>query len=153
MMQILMARGLHEALTIGVSDAVHIGHWLAALVQDLHLLAHRHKASPVCLSIYGGQVQSLQIDRQVVNSVALFEIALWTGIMQLEWIFSTWDISTTKEAPRGGLSMVPCHTTHYLCQAVDGTKGEHSGLLCAIAVLVRLMMRQHLCVGGTASSH
>ena len=101
MMQIAMASGLHEGLTVGVSDAVHIGHWLAALVQDLHLLAHRHKASPVCLSIDGGQVQSLQTDRQVVRSVALVDIGLWTGIMQLEWIFSIWDISKTKGAPEG----------------------------------------------------
>ena len=54
-------RDCSHALTIGIPNAVYIGHRLAALVQDVHLLADRHKASSVCLGADGCQVQALQV--------------------------------------------------------------------------------------------
>ena len=39
--------------TIGISYAVEVWHWLALGVQNLHLLIHRNKATPVSLHSQG----------------------------------------------------------------------------------------------------
>lgn len=46
--------------TVGVADAVHVGHGLAGLVKDLHLVADRDVAPLIRLSADRRQVQALQ---------------------------------------------------------------------------------------------
>lgn len=52
--------------TICITNAPHIGHSLATLIQHLHAFIHRNESPPVCLCIDGTQVETLVIFVKVV---------------------------------------------------------------------------------------